>query len=235
MTAARDACDVVLRDRGLREIPADDSAKALLAGANASADATGAADQLRPGVVRLSTQLIEIGGYVLVSPGQALARCHTLLAHSLVDDDDLGRVVDEPGVGERMSALNQLITTPTEASSVVLAAIVHAEIATVEPFAFGEVSRRDGNRALARAAEHLVLIGSGVDPRAVIVCEAGHRAAGRFYDEALDAYRAATPVGVRDWILHCAQTLTYGAEVSPVAGRSAKLPRSLRPPQPGDT
>lgn len=225
MVAARDACDVLLRDRGLREIPADDSARALLASATESVEATGDPERFRPGAVRLSTQMIDIGGFVLTSPGQALARCHTLLAHGLVDADDLGRLVDEPGVGERMSALNQLITAPTDASPLVLAAIVHAEIATVTPFGFGSADRGDGNRVLARAAEHLVLIASGIDPRAVIVGEAGHRAAGRFYTEALDGYRAGTPTGVRDWILHCTEALTYGAEVSPVAGRGAKLPR----------
>lgn len=228
MVAARDACDVLLRDRGLREIPADDSAWALLASATASVEATGDPERFRPGAVRLSTQLIDIGGFVLTSPGQALARCHALVAHGLAEADDLGRLVVEPGVGERMSALNQLITAPTEASPLVLAAIVHAEIAAVAPFGFGSADRGDGNRVLARAAEHLILIGAGIDPRAVIVCEAGHQAAGRFYTEALDGYRAGTPTGVRDWILHCTQALTYGAEVSPVAGRGAKLPRGER-------
>lgn len=225
VVAARDACDVVLRDRGLRQIPADDSARALLAAASASVDATADPDRFRPGAVRLSTQLIELGGLVLTAPGQALARCHTLLAHGLVDTADLGRLLDEPGVGERMAALNRLISTPTEASPVVLAAVVHAELATVAPFGFGPTGRSDGNQVLARAAEHLVLIGSGIDPRGVIVCEAGHHAAGRFYAEALDGYRAGTPTGLREWILHCAQALTYGAEVSPLAGRGAKLPR----------
>lgn len=221
---------MVLRDRGLREIPADDSARALLAGAKASAAASSDEELFRPGSVRLSTQLIELGGVVLTAPGQALARCHTLLAHGMVPADELGRLVDEAGVGERMSSLNTLITSPTKASPIILAAVVHAEIATVAPFGFGAGDRAEGNRVLARAAEHLVLIGSGLDPRAVIVCEAGHEAAGRFYVEALDGYRAGTPVGVRDWILHCTQALTYGAEVSPVAGRGAKLPRSMRGP-----
>jgi hypothetical protein len=63
----------------------------------------------------------------------------------------------------------------------------------------------------------MVLVAGGVDPRAVIVCEAGHLALRPSYEAGLTAYRSGTVSGVRDWLLHCTQALTYGAEVSPAA------------------
>ena len=212
VSSARDAVDAVLRDRGLRQIPAERSAEALLAGARASAELEGDQDRWLPGAVRLSTELIDLGQIVLTAPGQALARAHSLLAYGLVDEGVLGRVREDGEVSERLTGLNRLLTTRTSAPSLILAAVAHAEVATVQPFG-------EGNGILARAMEHLILIGSGVDPRAAIVPEAGHLRAEQStgaYTAALRGYGTGTPAGLREWITHCAQALAYGAEVSPL-------------------
>lgn len=213
VTAARDAVDAVLRDRGLRQIAAEHSAEALLAGARASAGLEGDEDRWLPGAVRLSTELIDLGQIVLTAPGQALARAHSLLAYGLVDEDRLGRVREDTEVSQRLTGLNHTLTSPTTAPSIVLAAVAHAEVATVRPFG-------EGDGILARAMEHMILIATGVDPRAAIVTEAGHERAERAtgaYAAALRGYATGTTAGLREWITHCAQAVAYGAEVSPLS------------------
>lgn len=209
VAAARAAADTILRDRGTRQIAAETSAQALLAGARDSAAIESPDDVARweAGSVRLSTELIDLAGQVRTAPGQALARAHSLLAKGVVADDDLGRVVATDQA--RLSALLDVLAKPTKAPALVQAAIAHAEIALIQPFGGG-----DG--IIARAVEHMVLIDAGVDPRAVLLPEAGHRAAGRAYNDALARYSQGSITGVREWILHCAQALTYGAEVSPL-------------------
>ncbi|WP_211221769.1 oxidoreductase [Granulicoccus phenolivorans] len=215
VTAARDAADVIQRDRGRKVIPAEISAKALLAGARASAaiedDLAAPAPEggWQAAAIRLSTELFDLAGLIRTAPGQALARMHALLGQGWVPDPELGRV--RPEAAARISGLNQLLSGSTQASPVVVAAIAHAEVATIEPFGAG-----DG--IIARAVEHAVLIAGGIDPRAILVPEAGHRAAGRGYARALQGYATGDVNGVRGWILHCAQALTYGVEVSPLAG-----------------
>lgn len=207
VTAARDAADAVLRDRGLRQLTAEQSATALLTGARDSAAMAG--PDWEAGAVRLSTQLIELSKLVRTSPGQLLARGHSLLAKGTMPDPELGRV--QPQAAERISGLNRLLTASTKAPAIVVAAIAHGEVATAAPFGSPEI---DG--LLARATEHMVLVQAGVDPRAVLLPEAGHRASGKTYAATLEAYAGGSVDGVRGWILHCCQALTYGAEVSPV-------------------
>ena len=111
-------------------------------------------------------------------------------------------------------ALLDLLTRPQTASALVLGAIVHAEIATAAPF--GESSG-----LIARAAEHLVLISSGLDPAAVVVVEAGHAENPTRYRAALAGYRQGSVAGVRGWIVQCAAAVSRGAELSPVNPRRA--------------
>lgn len=207
MTSARDAADAVLRDRGRRQITSEESAKALLAGARDSAAM--AEPRWEPGSVRLSTQLIDLAALIRTSPGQVLARAHSLLAKDQLGDDELGRV--RPEASARIGGLNRLLTSPSAAPAIVVAAVAHAEVATAGPF--GDLG---ADQILARAVEHMVLVQAGVDPRAVLLPEAGHRASGRTYAATLEAYASGSVDGVRGWILHCGQALTYGAEVSPL-------------------
>jgi hypothetical protein len=230
MTAARDAVDVVLRDRGRRTVTPEQSVNALLIAARASAalaaeDAAvdgAASDVLQPSVasweapaVRLYTELTELAGLIRVSPGQAIARAHAVLARGLIDDDDLGRPrasrSQDPsgGVGERMAALHRLLATPSEAPVIVLAGIAHAELFTMAPFVAG-------NGLVARAVEHMILIAGDLDAPAATVPEAGHRQQSDVYRWALGRYRTGTATGVRDWLLHVAEAVTVGAELSPL-------------------
>lgn len=210
LAAARDAADAVLRDRGARRVSAQVSAAALLAGARASARLEALADpsghDWTAGAIRLSTRMRELAPLVRRAPGQVIAQAHTLLAQGLVPD--AGRLAD--GIDPR--PLFALLTEPTRAPALAVAALAHAELATgglVGP----------GAGIVARAVEHLVLIEAGIDAPAALVPEVGHEASGPAYDAALQAYRGGQTAGVRDWLLHCAQALTVGAEQSPVRGQ----------------
>jgi hypothetical protein len=219
VAAARDSVDAVLRDRGMRPVSPEQSAQALLAGARASAALTDDPQRWLPGAVRLSSELVALSGLILVSPGQAIARAHGLAAHGQLPEAALGRVRPDAEVSERLLGLSALLGRPTAAPVVVLAAVAHAELATVGPFGTAD-------DVVARAVEHMVLIAGGVDPRAALVPEAGHRAAGAGYRRALDGYAVGDVTGVREWLLHCARALAHGAEVSPLGavGRLARRP-----------
>ena len=210
--AAMAAVDAVLRDRGLRVISADTQASARAAIATATAELTENPGRWLVGALRLSAELADLAPLIRVAPAQALARAHALLARGVLADDDLGRIVDRPGVAERLHGVTGLLTAPTTGAAIVLGAVVHAEVATVAPFV-------DGNGVVARAAEHLVLMATGVDPRAVIVVESGHQAAGAAYASGLRGYADGGVSGVRNWLLHCAQAVTRGAELSPARPR----------------
>ena len=207
VAAALDSVDAVLRDRGLRVLSANAVAESLLLGARASAALSGDGDRWLPGAVRLSAELIVLSGTLRVSPAQALARAHLLVARGEVPDDELGRVRSDTSAAERLAGVTGLLTGATTTSSVVLGAVVHAELVTVAPFG-------SADDLVARAAEHMVLISGGVDPRAAIPVEAGHADLANAYRSALDGYGRASASGVRDWLVHCATALSRGAELS---------------------
>jgi hypothetical protein len=203
VAAALSAVDIVLRDRGHRNVEREESARALLASAQASADLTGDRERWLPGAVRLYADLADLAALIRVAPGQVLARSHMLVGHGLVADHLLGRLRDEPAVAPRMTELAGLLTTRTEASAVILGAVAHAEIAVLKPFGSG-----DG--VVARAVEHMVLISAGVDPYGLINCEAGHAADPKAYETALRGYRDDGVIGVRAWLQHCAGAVARG-------------------------
>ena len=207
VAAAIDSVDAVLRDRGLRALGPDVVASALLTGARGSAALVDDPDRWLPGAVRLSSELTPLAEVIRVAPAQALARAHVLLARGVVPDDTLGRIAADPHTSARMAGLTDLLTAGGGGTSaVVLAAVVHGELATIAPFGSG-----DG--LVARAAEHLVLISAGVDPRAAVPVEAGQAADPVAYRAALAGYASGTLVGVRGWLLHCAAALSRGADL----------------------
>ncbi|MFT4166044.1 MAG: oxidoreductase [Microlunatus sp.] len=210
LAAARDAVDVVLTARGLRAMSAEHVAAALLAGARASAQLTGDAQRWMTGAMHLSTELPRLAAVLRVAPDQALARAHTLAAYGVVTGDELGRWRESREVRSRMAGLTELLTARSEAPALVVAAIAHAEIATVAPFGTAD-------DLVARAVERMVLISSGFDPRGVIVTEVGHLRRQEDYVRLLDGYRNGSVPGVRDWILHVARAAVDGAEASPVS------------------
>lgn len=224
MAATRDGIDVLLRDRGLRKTTPEMTAESLLRGAHASAVLEGSQtslEEMRVGsggpmaqaALRLSTELLGLVPVLTRAPLQAFARMHTLAGKGIAADEELGRPRDPAGAA-RLNDLARLLVAPTEAPALVVAAVVHAELATVAPF----VSH---NGLVARAAERLVLVARGVDPKSLVVPEAGHLKLRREYESNLRGYRDGGAAGVHSWLLYAAEGYAAGAEASPVA-RSAR-------------
>jgi hypothetical protein len=220
MTASRDGIDVLLRDRGLRKSPPELTAESLLRGAHASAvlegsDASlevmraGSGGPMAQAALRVSTEVLGLLPVLNAAPLQAFARLHTLAGKTVAADEDLGRPRNAESAA-RLSDLARLLMGPTEAPALVVAAVVHAELATVAPF----VSH---NGLVARAAERLVLAARGVDPTSVTVPEAGHLRLRREYESNLRGYREGGAAGVHSWLLYAAEAYAAGAEASPLA------------------
>ena len=216
--AARDGIDVVLRDRGLRRTSPETTAESLLRGAHASAVLEGSASslaQVRSGEgdpvaaasVRVSTGLLGLAPTLARSPLQALARLHTLAAAGSVDDAELGRPRDA-AAAERLQGVARLLAS-TSVPGLMVAAVVHAELATAAPFA-------SHNGLVARATERLLLVARGVDEKSLTVPEAAHLALRPQYESNLRAYRDGGPNGVHAWLLYAAEAFAAGAEASPL-------------------
>ena len=155
------------------------------------------------------------------APLQALSHLHSLASAGFVPEDLRGRARSEdeaddplrlgglPTYAEaagRMTALAQLLTRPTEAPALVVAAVAHGEIAVTRPFAWG-------SGLVARTATRLVLAARGVDPDGLTVPEAGLWAAGRpAYSAALRDYASGTPEGVTRWLVLHADAVRVGAD-----------------------
>lgn len=207
----RDGIDALLRDRGLRRTSPALTTESLLRGAVASATLagstssaaeirSGAGDSVARGAVRLSTELLGLAPVLSTAPLQAFARLHVLAGGS-------GRPATTDGA-ERLRGLAGVLAT-TSVPALVVAAVVHAEIATARPF--GEY-----DALVARAAERLVLATRGVDEKSLTVPEAGHQALGATYGSNLRAYREGGASGVHAWLLYAAEAFTAGAERSPL-------------------
>ncbi len=217
--AARDGIDALLRDRGLRRTTAEQTAESLLVGAHASAVLEGSGsslDDVREGrgdavatdALRVSVHLLSLAPTLRTAPLQALARLHALASGA----DDSGRPRDA-AASARLQGLGRLLSGSTSAPALLLAAVVHADLATAEPFP-------SHNGLVARAAERLVWVTRGVDERSVLVPEAGHLALRPAYESNLRAYRDGGPAGVHAWLRYAAEAAAKGAEASPVnAGR----------------
>lgn len=156
------------------------------------------------------------------SPLRVLARLHLVAAAGA--EDSVGRPRQEgedvheplielalPGASEvsgRLEGLSELIVAGSSAPALVTAAVVHGEILALRPF----VSH---NGLIARTAERIVLVGSGLDPKSVCPAEVGHAELGRAaYRAALDGYVSGTPEGMAAWIAHCAGAVELGARES---------------------
>ena len=95
------------------------------------------------------------------------------------------------------------------APALMVAALVHADLATTAPFA-------SHNGLVARAAERLVLVARGVDEKSLVVPEAGHLALRAAYESNLRGYRDGGQAGVHAWLLYGAEAFAAGAEASPL-------------------
>ncbi|MEU9887288.1 oxidoreductase [Sphaerisporangium sp. NPDC051017] len=125
----------------------------------------------------------------------------------LLDPDvdlGLGPAPGAEATAARIASLADLITTPSEAPALVVAAIVHAEIVVLRPF-----GTADG--LVARAAERLTLVEFGLDPKSLVTVEAGHLDLREAYGESLRGYLKGTAEGVGGWVRHCAEAVRLGA------------------------
>ncbi|WP_310961524.1 Fic family protein [Nocardioides terrisoli] len=217
---SRDGIDVLLRDRGLRRTRPEQTGESLLRGAHASAVLEGSEsslDSVRAGdldetaaaAVRISTELLGLVPVITSSPLQAFARVHTLAGKGVVGDDALGRPVDAEAAA-RLATLSRTILT-TEVPALMLAALVHAELVTVAPFA-------SHNGVVARAIERLLLVARGVDQASLTVPEAGHLALRAAYESNLRGYSRGGRAGLHSWLLYAAEAYSRGAEASPLNG-----------------
>jgi hypothetical protein len=220
--AVRDGIDAMLRDRGLRRTTPDTTAESLLRGAHASAVLEGSAsslgevreghgDEVAQASLRVSTELLGQAQVLGRSPAQALARLHTLAAGRSLSRDDLGRPRDA-AAAERLQRVGRLLTTPTSAPALLMAAVIHADLATAAPFG-------SHNGIVARAAERLVLVARGVDEKSLVVPEAGHLANRAAYESNLRGYRDGGRAGLHAWLLYAAEAYAAGAEASPLRDR----------------
>lgn len=213
--STRDGIDALLRDRGLRRSTPEQTAESLLRGAHASAALEGSGstlDQVRAGegdataeaAVRVSTELLGLVPVLGRAPLQAFARLH-----ALTGAPDPGRPVS-PEAADRLRSLGTTVLA-TRVPALLLAALLHAELATAAPFSAC-------NGVVARAAERLVLVARGVDPASLVVPEAGHLALRAEYESNLRGYATGGRAGLHAWLLYAAEAQARGAESSPLRG-----------------
>lgn len=232
VAAARGALDPMLLDRKLRTHGPLLAAQAALQNAHASATLEGAEvpiDELSNGV--LSSPVLRVAAGVLeaqtalrslsgVPPRQVWAQLATIAGREYLTEDQRGR---PRGAGEtlhdplhlqqvhtsddlaiRMAMLAELLQRPTTAPALVVAAIAHAELVALQPFAAG-------NGVVARAFFHHVLAERGVDPDYFAMTDVGLVSLGRAaYVRAIQAYDNGGD-GVIEWCLHVARAFERGA------------------------
>lgn len=212
---ARTAVDALLGNRTLRRRSADVSAESVLRGAWASAVLSGRAvsldavrsgqavgDPVVQGALRTYSSLGALTDTWARAPRQALARLHALAAADLTPADELGR--PSPGTADRLDTLAAVLAA-TSAPALVVAGVVHGELLGLDAFA-------PTSGIVARAAARLTLMQRGLDPKSLVVAEVGHRELRAEYEAALTAYREATPAGVGQWLVHCADAAIAGAQ-----------------------
>ena len=151
-------------------------------------------------------------------PLQVLARLHTFVS---TDDDRgrprttndvndplrLGNVPPHEVLQERMSQLVDLVIE-SKASSILVAAIAHAELATLRPFT-------QGSYLIARASTRLILAARDVDNDGLVMSEYGAFLLGRpAYVKALTGYISGTREGVSAWVTWQGEAIRRGTEMA---------------------
>ncbi|MFC9243265.1 oxidoreductase [Streptomyces sp. NPDC057136] len=239
--SVRKAVDRVYGHRVMRRRSNEVTAEAALRGARGSAALSGADwnleevrrrtdfrgdDEARTigAALRLTAEAGQLLSIWRQSPLRVLARLHLVAAGGASPDDAVGRprltgeAVDEPlieapvpdagEVAGRLEGLSQLIIAGSAAPALVSAAVVHGELLALRPF-----SSRNG--LVARTAERIVLIGSGLDPKSICPAEVGHAEQGpTAYVAAFEGYLAGTPEGMAAWIAHCGRAVELGVRES---------------------
>lgn len=237
--SVRKAVDRIYGHRVMRRRSSEVSAEAALRGARGSAALEGAdwaleemrrrtdfAAEGEPRTVGAALRATAESGQLLdvwrQSPLRVLARLHLVVAGGGAPDETVGRPrldsepVTGPGFGQepppqasevaaRLDALAQIVVAGSEVPALVLASVVHGELATLRPFG-------SYNGLVARAAQRIVLVAGGLDPKSICPAETGHAELGRqAYEQALGAYASGTPEGMAAWIGHCGSAVELGA------------------------
>ncbi|MFF3430123.1 oxidoreductase [Streptomyces sp. NPDC002602] len=197
-------------------------------GSEAQARAVGAA-------LRLTAEAGQLLSIWRQSPMRVLARLHLVasgstpaapdaFAPSVIEGDTVGRPrlagepVDEPlidlplpsaeEVAGRLDGLSRLIIAGGSAPALITASVVHGELLALRPFG-------TYNGLVARAAERIVLINSGLDPKAICPAEVGHAEQGaQAYVAAFEGYVSGTAEGMAAWIAHCGRAIELGSRES---------------------
>ncbi|MET9442065.1 oxidoreductase [Streptomyces sp. NPDC006610] len=237
--SVRKAVDRVYGHRVMRRRSNEITSEAALRGARGSAALSGADwaleevrrrtdfgvdDEARVmgAALRLTAEAGQLLSIWRQSPLRVLARLHLVAAAD--DADRVGRPrqegepVDEPLIGQplpsaaevsgRLEGLSELVIAGSSAPALVQAAVVHGELLALRPFV-------SYNGLVARAAERIVLVGSGLDPKSVCPAETGHAELGReAYLTAFDGYLSGTAEGMAAWIAHCGKAVELGARES---------------------
>lgn len=237
--SVRKAVDRVYGHRVMRRRSNEITSEAALRGARGSAALSGAdwaLEEVRRrtdfsgddgartvgAALRLTAEAGQLLSIWRQSPLRVLARLHLVAAAT--DDPRVGRPrqdgepVDEPlvelplpGASEvagRLEGLAELIIAGGSAPALVTAAVVHGELLALRPFG-------SHNGLVARAAQRIVLVGSGLDPKAICSAEVGHAELGpAAYVAALDGYASGTPQGMAAWIAHCGKAVELGVRES---------------------
>ncbi|MDO8307074.1 MAG: oxidoreductase [Actinomycetota bacterium] len=232
--AARTEVDALLWRRDVRAAAKEVAAASVDRGGRDSAAIDGA-DVVEPddspmgrvlgAALRLTAEVPRHVDVFATAPLQVLAHLHAVVAHGFLPADDLGRPragtqADDPlhlgppppatAAAERLMALAQVLTHPTEAPATVVAAVAHAELASARPFAWG-------SGLLGRASTRLVLAGRGVDPSLFSIPEHGMLEQGRpAYVSALRGYATGTPDGVSAFLVWHATAIALGARAATV-------------------
>ncbi|GAA2816450.1 oxidoreductase [Kitasatospora sp. CM 4170] len=116
-------------------------------------------------------------------------------------------------VAARLDQLSRLLVARAEGQGVgtpalVVASVVHGELLALRPFGAH-------NGVIARAAQRIVLIAEGLDPKSICPAEVGLAELGtESYRRALAGYLAGTPEGMAAWIGHCGRALRLGVRES---------------------
>ncbi|RCG23603.1 oxidoreductase [Streptomyces diacarni] len=239
--SVRTSVDRAYGHRIMRRRSSEVSAEAALRGARASAAVEGtdwALEEVRRrsdfgteaeartvgAALRVTAEAGQLLDIWEQSPLRVLARLHLVAASGAAPDESVGRPrrpgepvegpeigLQPPGADEvaaRLDGLAQLVTGSTSVPALVLAAVVHGELQTLCPFG-------SCNGVVARAAERIVLVGSGLDPKAICPAEVGHAELGRdAYRAALAGYASGTPEGMTAWITHCGRAVELGVRES---------------------
>lgn len=175
------------------------------------------------GVVRATAATEHVGPAQLRAPAQVLAGLHAAAAAELLPADQVGRprvagetsrewaelgpAPDAQEAAARLQLVHQLLGSVSSGSAptLLVAAVVHAEIVLCRPFVLG-------NGVVARALERVVLRVGGLDPTGVAVPEVGHAdRTGLDYRGALTGYASGEQDGVALWLRHCGSAVQRAA------------------------